>query len=138
MSNLHLQQTEIQAVDGTPVRLIYDEDTDILECVFGQNRPARGVELTDQILLRVDLAEQRAVGLTLLHFSILSEQTAYGPRSWRLDSLEQMPEALRDLVLHVLMTPPVNQYLKLTQLQTAPAQFAPVVYVDVQPVAVYA
>ncbi len=136
--SLHLQQTQVQAADGTSVRLMYDEDTDLLDLVFGENKPARGIELTDQMILRLDLEERRAVSLTLLHFSILSEQTVYGPRSWRLDSLEQMPDDLRELVLRVLTTPPVSQFLKLTQLQTSPAQFVPVVYVDPQPVAAYA
>jgi hypothetical protein len=38
----------------------------------------------------------------------------------------------------VLTTPPVNQFLKLTQLQTGAGQFVPVVYVDAQPVTAYA
>lgn len=138
MNSLSVQQTEIQAGSGTTIRLVYDEDADILELFFGENGPARGIELTDQIILRVDYSTQRAVSLTLLHFSILSEQTVYGPRSWRLDSLAEMPEEVRQLVLHVLTTPPVNQFLKLIQLQTGAGQFVPVVYVDAQPVTAYA
>ncbi len=37
----------------------------------------------------------------LLHFSILSEQTQYGPRSFPLDKLDQLPEELRELVLRL-------------------------------------
>ena len=79
--------------------------------------------------MRLDREARRAVSLTLLHFSILSEQTVYGPRSWRIDSLERMPDALREVVLRVLTTLPVSQFLKLTQLQTGAAQFVPVAYV---------
>ena len=138
MITLRIQQTELLARNGTLVRLVYDEDADMLELTFGENCPARGIELTDQIILRVDPIAARAVSLTLLHFSILAEQTVYGPRSWALASLRQMPEDARELVLHVLTTPPVSQFLKLSQLQTAPAQFMPVVYVDPQPIASYA
>lgn len=138
MNTLRLQQTEILAGDNTPVRFVFDEDADILELFFGENGPARGIELTDQIVLRLDREARRAVSLTLLHFSILSEQTVYGPRSWRLDNLEQMPEALREVVLRVLTTLPVSQFLKLTQLQTGPTQFVPVAYVDAQRVVAYA
>lgn len=138
MNHFGMQQTEILASDGTPVRLVYDEDADILELFFGDNGPARGIELTDQIVLRMDREAQRAVSLTLLHFSILSEQTVYGPRSWRLDSLEQMPDALREVVLRVLTTLPVSQFLKLTQLQTGSAQFVPVAYVDAPRTVAYA
>ena len=120
------------------MRLVYDEDVDILELFFGDNGPARDIELTDQIILRLDREARRAVSLTLLHFSILSEQTVYGPRSWRLDSLEQMPDALREVVLRVLTTLPVSQFLKLTQLQTGSAQFVPVAYVDAQRAVAYA
>ena len=135
MNMLQLHTTEFTARDGTSVRLVYDEDTDMLDLFFGENHPARGIQLTDQIILRVDSLMRRAVSLTLLHFSILSEQTAYGPRSWTLTSLTQMPEEQRDLMLQILTTAPVSQFLKLTQLQTAPAQFVPVAYVDTQPVA---
>ncbi|MFZ1771562.1 MAG: DUF2283 domain-containing protein [Caldilinea sp.] len=133
-----MQQTEILIGDGTSVRFVYDEDADILELFFGDNGPARGIELTDQIILRLDREARRAVSLTLLHFSILSEQTVYGPRSWRIDSLERMPDALREVVLRVLTTLPVSQFLKLTQLQTGAAQFVPVAYVDAQRIVAYA
>jgi hypothetical protein len=138
MSHLKLQRTELLAGDGTPVRLVYDEDTDVLEIFFGENGPARGIELTDQIVLRLAREVPRALGLTLLHFSILSEQTIYGPRSWRLDSLDRMPEDLREIVLRVLTALPVSQFLKLTQLQTGYAQFVPVAYVDPQAIVAYA
>jgi len=138
MNDLRMQQTEILTGDGTSVRLVYDEDADILELFFGDNGPARGIELTDQIILRLDREARRAVSLTLLHFSILSEQTVYGPRSWRIDSLERMPDALREVVLRVLTTLPVSQFLKLTQLQTGAAQFVPVAYVDAQRIVAYA
>ena len=138
MNELRMQQTEILIGDGTSVRLVYDEDADILELFFGDNGPARGIELTDQIILRLDREARRAVSLTLLHFSILSEQTVYGPRSWRIDSLERMPDALREVVLRVLTTLPVSQFLKLTQLQTGAAQFVPVAYVDAQRIVAYA
>lgn len=138
MNELRMQQTEILIGDGTSVRFVYDEDADILELFFGDNGPARGIELTDQIILRLDREARRAVSLTLLHFSILSEQTVYGPRSWRIDSLERMPDALREVVLRVLTTLPVSQFLKLTQLQTGAAQFVPVAYVDAQRIVAYA
>lgn len=138
MNTLQVEHTQILAADGTPVHLVYDQEADVLDVFFGENYPARGVELTDQIVLRLDCEVRRAVSLTLLHFAILSEQTTYGPRSWRLDGLEQMPEDLREVVLHVLTTLPVSQFLKLTQLQTSPSQYVPVVYVDTNPVNAYA
>jgi len=42
------------ASDGTPVRLVYDQEADTLEIFFGQNEAATGVELTDHIVLRLN------------------------------------------------------------------------------------
>jgi hypothetical protein len=138
MSKLKLQKTEITARDGTPVRFVYDEEADILELFFGENGPATGIELTDQIILRLDQKTRRALSLMLLHFSILSEQTEYGPRSFPLEKLERLPEDLRELVLRLITSLPVSQFLKLSQLQTTPPRFMPVAYVESQPLLAYA
>ena len=98
MSELKLQKTEIKAANGEKIRLVYDESGDMMDIFFGENEPATGVELTDHILLRFNLKTERIVSLTLLHFSILTEQTEYGPRSYPLDKLEELPENLRELV----------------------------------------
>ncbi len=129
-----MQRAEITARDGTPVRFVYDEEADILELFFGENAPATGIELTDHIILRIDRKTKRALSLMLLHFSILSEQTEYGPRSFQLEKLERLPEDLRELVLRLLISPPVSQFLKLSQLQTTPPKFMLVAYLEAQPI----
>jgi len=134
MSKLNMQRAEITARDGTPVRFVYDEEADILELFFGENAPATGIELTDHIILRIDRKTKRALSLMLLHFSILSEQTEYGPRSFQLEKLERLPEDLRELVLRLLISPPVSQFLKLSQLQTTPPKFMLVAYLEAQPI----
>lgn len=133
-----MQRAEITARDGTPVRFVYDEEADILELFFGENAPATGIELTDHIILRMDRKTKRALSLMLLHFSILSEQTEYGPRSFPLEKLERLPEDLRELVLRLLISPPVSQFLKLSQLQTIPPKFMPVAYLEAQPILAWA
>jgi len=126
-------ETEITAADGTPVRLVYDREADILEIFFGQNEPGTGVELTDHILLRINSQTRRAISVTVLHFSILTEHTEYGPRSYALDKLDEVPEDLRELILHVVITMPVRQFLKLTHFQASPTEQIPVTYVESQP-----
>ncbi len=37
--------------DGTIAHLVYDDEADILEIFFGENGPAIGIELTDQMIL---------------------------------------------------------------------------------------
>ena len=133
MDKVAFFKTEITATDGTPVRLVYDREADILEIFFGQNEPVTGVELTDHILLRVNLQTRRAISITVLHFSILTEHTEYGPRSYALDKLNEVPEDLRELVLHVVNTMPVRQFLKLTHFQASPTEQIPATYVESQP-----
>ncbi len=132
MSKLKLQQKELIAQDGTPVRLVYDQETDILELYFGANEPATGVELTDHILLRLNRSLRRAVSLTLLHFSILIERTEYGPRSYPLDKLLAVPEDSREQVLHLITSMPVSQFLRLSYFQASLTERVPFTYVELQ------
>lgn len=138
MSELKLQKTAMTARDGTPVRLVYDEEADILEIFFGENGPATGVELTKYIILRLDRKAKRVLSLILRHFSILAEQTAYGPRSFPLDNLDRLPEDLREVVLQVITSLPVSQFLKLSHFQSSPQTFMPLAYVESQPMVAYA
>lgn len=138
MGELKLQRTEMVAQDGTPVRLVYDEAADILEIFFGENGPATGLELTNYIVLRLDRKAKRILSVMLRHFSILAEQTEYGPRSFPLEKLESLPEEIRELVLRSLTTLPVSQFLKLSHLQASPKKRLPVAYVESQPMVAYA
>lgn len=127
-----LQQTELIAADGTPVRFVYDQEADILEVFFGTNEPATGIELTDHILLRLNRKLCRVVSLTLLHFSILTERTEYGPRSYPLDKLLSVPEELREQVLQLLTSMPLTQFLRLSYFQASPTERVPLTYVASQ------
>ena len=138
MSVLKLQRTEMVAQDGTAVRMVYDEEADILEIFFGENGPATGLELTNYIVLRLDRKAKRILSVMLRHFSILAEQTEYGPRSFPLEQLERLPEEMRELVLRLLTTLPVSQFLKLSHLQASPNKSLPLAYVESQPMIVYA
>jgi len=130
MSNLNLQKTEIKSASGEIIRLVYDESNDMLDIFFGENEPATGVELTDHILLRLNLKTGRVISLTLLHFSILTERTEYGPRSYPLDKLFELPEDLRESVIRAVTTAPVNQFLKLTHFQESQTTHVPITYVE--------
>jgi hypothetical protein len=130
MSDLKLQKTEIKTANGGTIRLVYDESEDILDIFFGENEPAIGVELTEHILLRLNSTTERVISLTLLHFSILTEQTEYGPRSYPLDKLEELPGNLRELVVRSLTTMPINQILKLSYFQESLTKRVPFTYVE--------
>ena len=119
MHALNLSQSDITAHDGTPARLVYDHEADILEIFFGTNEPAAGMELTEHIVLRLNLLTKRAVSLMLLHFSTLTERTEYGPRSYPLTTLHALPDEIRAIVLQVITSMPVQQFLKVSHLQAS-------------------
>ncbi len=133
MSALNLSKIDITASDGTPVRLIYDQEADILEIFFGANEPATGVDLTGHIVLRLNQQTKRAISLMLIDFSILTQRTEYGPRSYPLDKLNDLPEDLRELVLQLVTSMPVRQFLKVSHLQVSPTERVPLTYVEYQP-----
>jgi len=126
-------ETETTANGGTPIRFVYDQEADILEIFFGENESATGVELTDYIILRLNKQTRRAVSLMLLHFSILTEHTEYGPRSYPLNKLDQVSEDLRELALHLVTSMPVSQFVKLSHFQASPMEQIPFTYVESQP-----
>lgn len=130
MSELKIHRAEIPAANGEKIKLVYDESEDMLDIFFGENESATGVELTDHILLRLNQAAARAVSLTISHFSILTEQTEYGPRSFALDNLEALPEELRELVVRLIAKTPVSQFLKLSNFQLSPTKRVPLTYVE--------
>jgi len=130
MSDLKLHRSEVLAANGEKIRLVYDESEDMLDIFFGENEPATGVELTDHILLRLNQRTGRAVSLTICHFSILTELTEYGPRSFPLENLDELPEDLRELTIRVMVKAPVNQFLKLSNFQESPTKRIPLTYVE--------
>ena len=134
MNKAKFYETETTANDGTPLRFVYDREADILEIFFGKNEPATGVELTDHIILRLNKQTRRAISLTLLHFSILTECTEYGQRSYPLDKLNEVSKDLRESVLHLVTSKPVCQFVKLSHFQASPTEKIPFTYVESQPV----
>lgn len=122
---------EIQ--EGKPVRIEYDREGDLLEIFFAEGA-GRGVELTDEIVLRYAVQSGQPLSLIFLTFSKLMQPTEYGPESFYLHSLKQLPPAERSKVMHILASPPVNHYLCISAVaQPRRAhQFTPIIYVRQQ------
>ena len=98
----------------------YDPESDVLDVYFGDRRPAWTVELTDNIMIAVDREEGRAVGLTLLDFTELIRPTPFGPRSFPIIGLADLPIAERDLVLRILNSPPINAWVDVSAVEKLP------------------
>jgi hypothetical protein len=116
----------------------YDKEGDVLDVYFGERRAAWMIELTPNIMISIDRGTQQAIGLTLLDYTELSRRTAWGPRSFPVTGLADLPFAERDLVLHLLNTAPVNRWLDLSTVQTLPDSPFAVTHLEPPPPAVAA
>jgi uncharacterized protein YuzE len=110
---------------ATP-NISYDETSDTLYVSFAPGEKATGIELNEHILLRVNKAERRAVGLTIFEYSLLAQQTEMGPRGFPLTGLNQLSDELRDMVLEILQQPPVSEIVFLLAYTPSPMEMIPV------------
>jgi len=108
----------------------YDEENDVLYISFGPGEKATGVELNSNILLRLDRNKEKALGLTFFDFSILTQKTDFGPRGFPLTGLAEIPEDLRDIVIRIITTPPVSQFLRVMTYSPTLSESIPITYVE--------
>jgi hypothetical protein len=94
------------------IKVNYDQEADVLYVSFGRSQHVTGVELADNILLRLDTGTAtgdppRAVGLTFISFSQM--MAAHRDR----------PLTISLAVLTVITTSPVSDFLTM-ELTIAP------------------
>jgi len=104
----------------------YDELSDTLYVSFAPGEAATGIELNEHILLRVNKAERRAVGLTIFDYSVLAQPTELGLRSLPLVGLNELSPELRELALEILRTPPVQDILSLSAYTPSAVEVIPI------------
>jgi uncharacterized protein YuzE len=92
----------------------YDELSDTLYVSFAPGEKATGIELNEHILLRINKAERRPVGLTFFEYSLLAQVTEMGIRSFPLSGLADLPDDLREMVLEMLLHEPVSDVLAIS------------------------
>ena len=109
----------------------YDKDIDTLYISFAPGEKATtAVELNDNILLRFNRQDRRAIGLTLMDFSVLIQVTELGPRNFPLSGLEELEPDWREVVMEIITSPPVNKILKVSLYTPSFAAAAPIAFVD--------
>src|SRR5690349_15561037 len=113
--------------------LSYDEPSDTLVVAFEPGQAATGIELNDHILLRIDKEKRRAISLTFLDYSLLAQTADYGPRSFPIPGLIHLPDELRELVLEILQTAPVNEILALSTYTPSYAEAVPITSIQKMP-----
>ncbi len=99
-------------------KISYDEEADVLYVSFGRSEQVTGIELADNILLRLDTgkatgAAPKAVGLTFINFTPMMAHYRDRPLSVPLTNLRNLPEDLWQAVLAVVTTPPLSDFLEV-------------------------
>lgn len=104
----------------------YDEPSDTLYVSFAPGESATGIELNEHILLRINQAERRVVGLTLLDYSLLAQPTELGLRSLPLTGLAELTPEVRELVIHLLLSSPIREILSVSTFTPSAAEVIPI------------
>lgn len=93
----------------------YDKEGDVLYISFSPGEKATSaVELNDNILLRFNRAEKRAIGLTLMDFSVLVQKTDLGPENFPLNGLKDLEPEWQETVTDIITKPPVSLILNVS------------------------
>jgi uncharacterized protein YuzE len=115
----------------------YNEEADVLYISFAPGEiPTAAVELHDNILLRFNLTERHAVGLTLIDFSVLVQKTQLGPRSFPLSGLQDLEPEWQETVIEIITKPPMNQILRVSSYTPSITDMIPIASVEKPPIAV--
>jgi len=105
----------------------YDEISDTLYISFCPGESATGVELNDNILLRINKDNRYAVSLSIFNYSILAQRTEIGLRSLPLTGIEELSEELRQLVLEIVFKAPVCDILSVSAYTPSISEYFPIV-----------
>ena len=117
----------------------YDKEADILYISFSPREKATtAVELNDNILLRFNRAEKRAIGLTLMDFSVLVQLTNWGPRSFPLTGLKELETDWQETVIEIITKPPVSHILKISAYTPQLTDIIPITSIEKLPISLVA
>jgi uncharacterized protein YuzE len=112
----------------------YDEVSDTLYISFAPGEKGTGLELNENLLLRVNKAQRRAVGVSIFNYSFLAQPTEAGLRSLPLTGLTVLSAELRELALELLQRSPVKEVLAVSAYTPSRGESIPIasVIVDVR------
>lgn len=82
-------------------------------------------ELNDHLLLRINKAEERAIGLSIFDYSLLTQPTEFGLRSLPLTGSDDLSESTRKLVLAILRSEPIHSVLTLFAYASTATEIIP-------------
>jgi hypothetical protein len=110
-------------------KIKYDEISDTLSVVFESDIPSVGIELTNNILLRMNPQTREAVSLEFFDYSILAQITNIGTRSFPLTGLTTLSEHLQENTLRILHSQPVCDFLQLSAYTPSITETIPIILI---------
>ena len=114
-------------------KINYDEISDTLYVTFEPGTKATGIELNEHILLRINRNKRRVIGLTFFEYSLLAQKTDVGPRSFPLTGLSELSGDLREIVLDILLSPPVSDILSVSAFTPSIVETIPIMLLQPLP-----
>ncbi|XWK87637.1 MAG: DUF2283 domain-containing protein [Phormidium sp.] len=114
----------------------YDEISDTLTISFESGVEATGIELTEHILLRINKSQGKAISINIFEYSVLSQKTEMGTRSFPITGLAQLSREMQEIVFDILLHEPVSKYLHLSAYTLSIVETIPIVSVQSIPVGI--
>lgn len=111
----------------------YDEISDTLTISFESNVLATGVELTEHILLRLNKSDRTAVSLAFFDYSVIAQTTDVGIHHFPLTGLSKLSDELREIVIEILQSKPVSQYIYLSAYTPSITEIIPIISLQAIP-----
>lgn len=123
-----IQKSKLVTAEGQAVLLEYDSEADMLEIFFERRAASGAIELADPIILRFDRQTEQALSLSILTFSRLIQPTKFGPVAFPLNGLEALPSPLKETIIKIVLSAPVNHFLKVVSYYptSQPSQQSPI------------
>jgi len=115
-------------INNHTITYSYDQEGDVLEIIF-QKGGGLGIDLTENIVLRYNRDRQEPLSLIFTGYSRLTQSTPFGPPSFHLAALNQLPPEMKQTVWQILNNFPVNHFLKVSGLRLSPSgELQPITY----------
>ncbi|HEY9853102.1 MAG TPA: hypothetical protein V6D28_26765 [Leptolyngbyaceae cyanobacterium] len=114
----------------------YDEISDTLTICFEPGVQATGIELTEHILLRINKSQRKAISINIFEYSVLTQKTEIGNRSFPITGLGKLSSEMREIVFDILRQEPVCKYLHISAYTLSILETIPIVSVQSIPVSI--
>ncbi len=113
----------------------HDKEAAVLYIAFapGEKAPA-SVELNENIVFRFNRAEKRAIGPTLMEFSVLVQRTKLRPRNFPLNGLQELEPEWQDKVIEMITQPPSQSGSEGLRVCPVLVQLLPIASVEKPPI----